>query len=485
MAGYVPTITDSSRLKHVFDADGGLYTDAGKTTVANTNGAIILASKSALGESNDGAKAGSGNMTWQAIGPNNRPYCVFPGTNAMKWTTGSIDPAAFTVFVVYRPKKRVKAPSEMLLCPGLSAGGAGTSGKACDIAQFNGQYNVFHVATNYTLTGLIAPCNTWMVFAVRSDSTGIRMYRDGEQGPSSVPAMTSDATLVGQMLCGRNAADIWLQGDVCFMSSYNGTFTDLEFNTELAALKAYYAAPDLIIANENLLVIDGDSNSTAIGATNVAGEWGTVLAAQLAATGVQNLIYRSEGCASRTLASLTAYRQTLAWRLSTARAHSVYILMCGENDLINTAGATVFNNAKAQMQYMKLNTPFTKLVLVTPPPRNDGGGSYVANITAFNNALAADPTMGGILDGIIDVGGDSILGPSTSAANTTWYPDGTHLNNIGCARMATGALDITGLGKRGNAYNVVYPMFMGRAGGRRSQYGTPNVFRRSVLSGGR
>jgi hypothetical protein len=458
------------------DPNGGtLYKDAGCTTAATVDGDIILGNKDGLTANVAGKIGGrnallkiSGGLKWlrtdnAAIGSNSAGA-------ALKWTTGTLDPAGSTVFICYKPDRRCNIVDDIIADIGNSAG---VSANVSQIVHDAGNIKSYNGAAAFGGNGFpfVSPDKDAEVYCVRSDLTnGVRLFRADTVDSSGVirniglgRTLTSNASL-GWTLGGRNAADNFAQANWYLAVAFNGLMTDAEVYAEITNIKSYLTGLGMVFTpggSAPKLIVDGDSNSTGTGASQVSTEWGTLLQNGVIAAGIAGLAYESFGASSRTFVETAGIEKSIIAAANATTGKVVYVCHCGENDAKVSSDTTIWNNAKAHFQALRAGVSIPsnfKIVWLGIPGRGDIGG---ASLTSYDTCRAnlratmlADPTMGGVLDAYVDITGDSVLGAS-GGLNTTYFSgDKVHYKDAGQTRVYNGT-DGTGQ----TLLNAVLPLF--------------------------
>jgi hypothetical protein len=194
------------------------------------------------------------------------------------------------------------------------------------------------------------------------------------------------------------------------------------------------------------LITGGDSNGTGIAATQITTEWGYLLQQALITAGITNLDYVSVGAANRQETQEVLIAKAIADYANAATGRVIYAVHLGENDLngvTNDSGLitryqTLFSTIRGYV-----TNPEFYIVLYGIPARTDISGTTLTNYDTYRSnvktTLLGDTTLGGRINGYVDVTGDSVLG-ANGASNTTTYFNGdkVHYNSTGNTRLVNG-----------------------------------------------
>jgi len=218
---------------------------------------------------------------------------------------------------------------------------------------------------------------------------------------------------------------------------------ELRMQQQLERYAASVGHPSVPSGRPNILVTDGDSNSASIACSQTSKEWSALLRDGLLAQRLGTCSLFSLGCSNRTVDHCLTYRTATAARLNAAWRAGVYFLHVGENDLFYVTPSVFLAKLQSHLAWLRRAAPRAKLYWFTPPPRKDGGQNYELARAELFRLLDLNPSLGTVLDGIVDSGRDALLGdPAQTVQRTVFDPDGIHFNDAGNARLASLALPL-------------------------------------------
>jgi lysophospholipase L1-like esterase len=123
-----------------------------------------------------------------------------------------------------------------------------------------------------------------------------------------------------------------------------------------------------------------------------------------------------------------------------ARPGGIAIIFGGTNDVGGLTPAQIVANLHTWCDDRKA-AGFEKTLVCTLPPSNY---FTYAQVTAVNDDI--DDHWAEFADGVIDIAADPNIGYAGAEDDTTYFPDGIHLNEAGCRIVAELARDaIAGL----------------------------------------
>lgn len=155
--------------------------------------------------------------------------------------------------------------------------------------------------------------------------------------------------------------------------------------------------------------------------------------------------------------NMGAPAQTLLWMQQNGRSRidslfnnstgeNVVVIFAGTNDyVLGSDNTAVYGLTKDYCQERK--AAGWRVVVVGMLPRSNQPASFETYRQAIRTQMLADfAVSAGIniwkggpaayADYFIDLGGDATIGQAGQSSNTTYYLDGTHLTNAGCAIVA-------------------------------------------------
>lgn len=466
-----------------------LFTDVGATTLATTNGAVVLSNMDPF-TSRIGLKVGSRNATLKiangikSLSVTNTNTTTNNAGAAIKYTTGNLNPYSSTVFLVPLAIRRTRLLLDMLLDVANTTGGTG--GGVNQICHNNGQLQSFSGAGFGTQTNTLlhADKDPYILVVAGNGAGQCNLYREDILGGSGMIAigtgrtLTDQPTHAGLTVLGRNAADLWYYGELFLMVAVNAVMSAAEIAAEVANIKAYLAGLGLtglgITTGSSAprLVYSGDSNSVGTGTPTIAQEWGPLLAAGLRANGYPTLEDFSLGAASRQFTHEVTIQQSIQDIANGTSGPTLYVPHLGENDATVVSGATIYSRAKGHFTTLKANCPRLRIVWPAIPARvyapNQGG--YDANRAAVRALLIAVGAMADLnCDDWVDLFTDSLFGPDGSPAGRgIMDSDNTHYNAAGATRLYNGTDGSYGtnlFATAKNQFDAYYAGLVGSGGG--------------------
>ena len=229
------------------------------------------------------------------------------------------------------------------------------------------------------------------------------------------------------------------------MDIYNVAHSPIQVAEQRLAYQGLLSAKGISYAPANkVIVIDGDSNFTGNGNATpwpnlaIPALTPTTQARSFAVAG--SFVINGNNPAGNDLTTRAPMlKAAIAPVVGRPGARIIAVVESGTNDLGNVTAATLYAEMKTYCLDL-IAHGVNRLILVTPlatTRTGSTGGPMQADINAYRTMVLADPTFyWAVVDTRADqlIGGDGAAGPVNSGAATTYFLDGTHLNNAGQVR---------------------------------------------------
>lgn len=309
----------------------------------------------------------------------------------------------------------------------------GGSGNTAILAA---QWNVDHTPyfawgnAHFTASGANNQSNdgNWHYWCLVGASGIVNTYLDGSMVGLVNTAFTPQST-VGNVQLGFlvvNGAFNTLTGTIGPSEIYNRALTQAEirYNLQLhrqqmAALGVTNFSPTTVDA----IIFDGDSLSTDFSALT----WESSQPYQTTQLLGNNLYYLNVAIGGQTCVQRLAAAPSQVDPLILASRKNYVIAEMGTNDVCTVASPNITNIYNCLVSYAQGRRSLgAKVLMSTVLPRTGcTDASFETDRQSLNTKIRAN--VGGVFDGVIDIGNDPVVGQSGNQSNTTYYQaDATH-----------------------------------------------------------
>jgi hypothetical protein len=325
-----------------------------------------------------------------------------------------------SIYVVFRRvgSTNINGLAPLLGAPGLSLlqiDYGSQNGIGADLPNF--------LFTNQSV-GATATSNdgAWHLLCGIIDGSKLHIYLDDtEVAVASISGNVTPLVLYSLLLGNLNEA-AYFAGDIAYASVYSVGHTQAQYLANRAQIQSLMSARSISIPDlDAFIAFEGDSISSVDVGTP---PYPTL---EMRALLRQGRIFAISGSKVSDMNNRAA---TIDALYKASRRRNILSILIGRNDLDADAPATFVANLKAYC--LARRATGWKIVLKTILPSTESGFNALRNTA--NALIVADTSF---YDHLVRLDQDTTIGQDSDASNLTYYSDGTHPTNAGCAIIAS------------------------------------------------